>query len=121
MALSKAHRFPPLDFYLSILCKAFSHPARIVVFRHLCKHPDELISVHVLSRDIPLSPGTMSHHLDILRKLGIVDYLEDCPNMYYGLNTESQATCTALLRILESVHPQNLTAYVQEVPRIVLR
>lgn len=118
MALSKAHRFPPLDYYLSLLCKAFGHPARIEIFRYLYKHQDELVPVYVLAERIPLADCTLSEHLNKLRKLGIVTYLEIYPYMFYGLNEESRTTCEVLYRILNVIDKAQMGAYTREVPLV---
>jgi len=56
---------------LSLLCRACSHPARLVMLRRLIEAQD-YVPHHELIFDIPLANSTISQHLSTLRKLDLV-------------------------------------------------
>jgi DNA-binding transcriptional ArsR family regulator len=96
MAFSKAHRFKASDYHFSLLCKALSHPVRIVILRKLIESTEQTLSVEQLSSGIPLVSSTISHHLKMLRDMHIlrcdgmgstVDYSinSDLPNTSWGV------------------------------------
>jgi len=71
MAFSKAASFDDGTYMLSLLCRACSHPARLVMLRRLVESQD-YIPHHDLTSDIPLSGSTISQHLRTLRQLDLI-------------------------------------------------
>lgn len=79
--------------------KALASPARIEILNLLSRSQnssikDDLsegkeISVHTIVESMPLSPSTISHHLNILKKAGIVNSRKDKQWIYYSINRES--------------------------------
>src|SRR5688572_9057572 len=97
MAFTKAHLYNDIDLRASLLARAISHPARIGILRQLSKQGvstvEELLAMH------PLSQPTISQHLKILRKAGLVSYKEVYPYCYYSLNKESARNLKKYLKI----------------------
>lgn len=99
MAFSKAHLFLSGDFYFSIVCKALSHPARIVILRRLLLK--DKVPAGILTRGIPLSKPALSEHLRILRELHLVRCNAKGQNVIYWLNPEIPETRATLESLLE--------------------
>jgi DNA-binding transcriptional ArsR family regulator len=96
MAFSKAHLFDPSDQITSAFAKALSHPVRLDILRTLSlKGP---CSVEHLSFQYPLSKSTISQHLEILRKVGLINYREEYPHIFYFLDTQTFGQCNAKLQ-----------------------
>lgn len=88
MAFSKAHIFNKNEYTLSILCKALSHPARIRILEILKRNGTT--AAHDLFRQVPLARPTISQHLAILRKCGVVNYCEEFPTVLYSIDEECE-------------------------------
>lgn len=99
MAYSKAPQFDALTYQQSFWSKALSHPARIIILKHLLENG--ITPYYVLAKKIPLAPSTVSQHLRILRQNGLIHTSEIYPNTYYSLN---QPICKDLSSKLKSVN-----------------
>jgi ArsR family transcriptional regulator len=99
MAYSKAPQFDALTYGQSFWSKALSHPARIIILKHLLENGTT--PYYVLAEKIPLAPSTVSQHLRILRQAGLIDTSEIYPHTYYFLN---QQLCSDLSKKLKSVN-----------------
>ena len=99
MAYSKAPQFDALTYEQSFWSKALSHPARIIILKHLLENG--LTPYHVLAKKIPLAPSTVSQHLRSLRQAGLIDTSEIYPHTYYFLNHK---VCRDLSSKLKSVN-----------------
>ncbi len=84
MAYSKAPKFDALTYGQSFWSKALSHPARIIILKHLLENGTT--PYHVLAKKVPLAPSTVSQHLRNLRQAGLIDTSEIYPHTYYFLN-----------------------------------
>lgn len=79
------------------LFKALSNPARIEILKVLRagqqgksgNGPNGEISVNEIVDKIPLSPSTISHHLNVLREAGVVNSRKERQWIYYSINRES--------------------------------
>jgi len=71
MSFSKAALFDFNVHVTSIICKACSHPARIIILKILLQ-ANSYVPYEVLSKDIPLANPTISQHLKFLRDLGVI-------------------------------------------------
>lgn len=96
MAFSKAHLFDPADQITSTFAKALAHPVRLDILRTLSSKGS--CSVEYLSLHYPLSKSTISHHLEILRKVGLIKYTEEYPHIFYFLDTQTFGQCNAKLQ-----------------------
>lgn len=70
MALKKDFKFEPTLITLAQFHFAFSHPARMKIMEILQQFG--AVNFHVLAREIPLSPATVSQHIAILRRVGLI-------------------------------------------------
>ncbi|MDX1407957.1 MAG: metalloregulator ArsR/SmtB family transcription factor [Saprospiraceae bacterium] len=86
MAFNKAHKFARADQQRALLCKALSHPARIVMIRQLMEH--DTLRASVLGHAVPLSQPATSQHLQLLHQTGLVERKEEYPNVYYRMAPE---------------------------------
>ena len=84
MSFSKAHLFPDSPKELAKICKSFSHPARIQIFKLLSK--ENLLCSAQLAENMPISQTTLSDHLGILRDVGYVEYEIQNGIPFYRLN-----------------------------------
>ena len=83
MAYSRAYKFPANILHLSLICKAFSHPARIEII-HLLNQKGKA-TFNQINNLIPLHSTTVSQHLRFLREMNII-IGEDKEPFYYRLN-----------------------------------
>ncbi len=86
MAFTKDYLYDPTDQEISLFAKALSHPARLSILRML--NIDGTCSVEKLSMSHPLSQPSISQHLRILRKSGLVGCKERTPYTDYWLDRE---------------------------------
>ena len=84
MAFTKAHLYDENDQITSHFARAVFHPARIEIIRKLRTHGT--CTVEELSEPHPIAQPTVSQHLGILRKAGMITCVEKCPYTYYSLN-----------------------------------
>lgn len=84
MGSTKKHFYPENQLYLSNLCKALGHPARISIVEMLSKN--EALNCTDLFKRLELSQGTISHHCQILHRYGIIGYEVIKNNCYYRLD-----------------------------------
>lgn len=81
------------------LCKALAHPARVEILKHLIT-VDRCICGEIVEV-MPLAQSTVSQHLKILRKSGLVQGEVEGPRSCYCVNREAlerfQAMASALL------------------------
>ena len=83
-AFSKAPLYNEEDRITSEFFFALSHPARLQILRQLIK--DGPTKVHILQKNHPISQPSMSQHLEILRKVKLVNYKEKYPYTIYSVN-----------------------------------
>ena len=68
----------------ALICKAFSHPARIRIVEHL-KAVDRCICGEIVEK-LPLAQSTVSQHLKELKKYGLISSEIDGPKSCYTIN-----------------------------------
>jgi len=96
MAFSKAHLFDPSDQITSVFAKALSHPVRLDILRTLSsKGP---CTVEYLSFQYPISKSTLSQHLELLRKVGLIKFRINHPHIIYFLDTQTFSQCQTRLQ-----------------------
>jgi len=76
--------------------KALSHTSRLQIFFVLVKAEGEL-SVGDIQEAVEIAGPTLSHHLDILRRAGLVESRKEERYVYYTVKRE---TVTGLVRLL---------------------
>lgn len=117
MASSKANRFDPHLYELSLWFKDLGHPARIIIVLHLLEYGTT--SYDTLCKLIILDKVTVSQHLCYLREEGIISMQEISPHSYYSLNTEtvvkyvlkSKDLIDKIIRLLRKSSDQDLSKY----------
>ena len=70
MGLTKTNGFTKADIELAGLAKAFAHPARIAILKHLLNKKSCICGDIV--DELPLSQSTVSQHLKELKEAGII-------------------------------------------------
>ena len=80
---------------LAEACRALSHPARLAILQTLANRGTcicgEIVEV------LPLSQSTVSQHLKVLRKAGLISGEVDGPRSCYCIHTENLQTLSAQL------------------------
>jgi DNA-binding transcriptional ArsR family regulator len=76
--------------------KALAHLTRLQVFFCLVRAGKEL-SVGEIQAEVEIPGPTLSHHLDLLRRAGLVENRKEERYIYYSVKRE---TVTALVRLL---------------------
>lgn len=101
MALSKAPVFDKLAYHQSLWSKALSHPARIHILLYL--HNNGTTPFHILKSILPLHRTTVSQHLAILRRAGLIRIHEKYPHSYYTLNEKVCCAFLEKMKLMEEV------------------
>jgi len=71
MAYSKAAQFPENHQAMAEICKAVSHPARLLILTRIMNGKG-FVSHSEITKEIPLNSTTISQHLRTLRQARIV-------------------------------------------------
>ena len=87
MASSKIEKFTRDEIKLAEFAKAFAHPARIVILRHLASL--ETCCFNEISGELPLADSTVSQHLAELKKAGLVQGNFEPPRIRYCINYDN--------------------------------
>ena len=98
MAQKKDYKFPYDLLELSQFHFAFSHPARLQIVRRLKGRPNA--SFDQLATGIPLHRATISQHISILRRIGLIQPSElSSGAVGYKLNQEMYAYAKGLMKM----------------------
>jgi DNA-binding transcriptional ArsR family regulator len=63
----------PEERHYAALLAALGHPVRLAILRHVLRaHPDGLVVGEILQR-VAIPGSTLTHHLDALRRAGVVE------------------------------------------------
>ena len=81
------------DEQIAEACKALGHPARIKILRHLIEE-DRCICGRIVEV-IGLAQSTVSQHLKILKKAGLVEGEVEGPKTCYCVNKKAMASLNA--------------------------
>jgi len=87
MATSKRDKFTREDIRLARFAKALSHPARIVILRHLASL--ETCCFNEISKEIPLADSTVSQHMYELKSAGLIQGSYESPKIKYCINSDN--------------------------------
>jgi len=98
MAFTKAHRFRPADYYLSLICHVLSHPARIAILRKLL--PGVKLTARQLGQGMPVSTAAVSQHLKILRDMQILRCAPEYPTVSYLINKDLRHAQMVILNLI---------------------
>lgn len=78
-------------------CKALSHLTRLRIFFHLVKQGADGDSVGNIQQAVNVPGPTLSHHLDILQRAGLLTSRREERFIFYRVNRE---TVSDLVRLL---------------------
>jgi len=87
MAYSRKEDYSANDILLAEFAKALSHPARILILRHLASL--DTCCFNEISKEIPLADSTVSQHLAELKKAGLIQGSIEPPRVKYCINWEN--------------------------------
>lgn len=94
--------------------KALADPVRLRICGMLpdsCEVCEEVYNVSELAAEIGLSQPTISHHLTILKRAGLVRCKKMCRDVYYWLDHDAaRALAGELLDLLHASEPQGAPA-----------
>jgi DNA-binding transcriptional ArsR family regulator len=76
--------------------KALGHLTRLQVFFHLVRAGEE-VSVGDIQAAVGIPAPTLSHHLDALRRAGLVESRKEERYIYYSVQRETATTLARLL------------------------
>lgn len=88
----------PSDVDLALLAKALGHPARIRIVRHLAGRRSCMCGDIV--KELPLAQSTVSQHLKVLKKGGLIQGAIDGPRVCYWLEPQALRRLRKFLRTL---------------------
>lgn len=102
MGVSKTEVFNETENKIAEYAKAFAHPARIAILKHLIQNKScicgDLVDV------LPLSQSTISQHLKELKRIGLIQGSITPPKVSYCINKENWEEAKDLLNdLLNSV------------------
>jgi DNA-binding transcriptional ArsR family regulator len=100
MAFSKAHKFDDAIYHFSLMCRALSHPARVMILKRLIALHGDRAKAGVLTVGLPITQQALSQHFKILREMSVVSCQEEHPNVYYSLNNELVNTFVGIFSLV---------------------
>ncbi|WP_194766265.1 ArsR/SmtB family transcription factor [Tamlana sp. I1] len=86
MGLAKTEMFNDLQNEISLISKAFGHPARVAILQYLFK--SNTCVCGDLVNEIGLAQPTISQHLKELKQLGLIKGSVEGTSVCYCINTE---------------------------------
>ena len=86
---------PEADGELAAFAKAIAHPTRVRILRMLARKEARMCS-HIVD-ELPLAQSTVSEHLRILRRAGLVQANENGPRVSYCIVPSALKRLKALL------------------------
>lgn len=84
MGISKTHIHSPEENEFAAIAKVLAHPARIAILSYIASK-NGCLCKDIADR-IKLSQPTISHHLQVIRRSGVLNYEFVGGVMYYKLN-----------------------------------
>jgi DNA-binding transcriptional ArsR family regulator len=87
VAVVKKEKYDRDDIRLARFAKALSHPARIVILRHLAEM--NACFFNEISKEIPLAGSTVSQHMHELKNAGLVQSSYEPPKIKYCIDIDN--------------------------------
>jgi DNA-binding transcriptional ArsR family regulator len=115
MAFSKAHKFEDAIYHFSLMCRALSHPARVMILKRLIALHGDRAKASELTTGLPITQQALSQHFRILREMSIVSCQEEYPNVYYTLNNEMFNTFVGIFSLVTQADAKYDESYKQEI------
>ncbi len=98
MAFSKSGLFPQKTRSVAALCKALSHPARILIVHDILKRSQ--IRPSEMKDRMGLAQSTIAQHFKILRDQSIIELQEEFPHTNYRLHESLSDQETKLIKYI---------------------
>ena len=95
MAHTKINAYKEDEIQIAKIAKAFGHPARLAILRHLIETNECCCSEIVKS--LPIAQATVSQHLKILKEAGLIEGAISPPKVCYCINWQYWAKSKSLL------------------------
>lgn len=89
------------DEELAALAKALGHPARVRIVRFLLAQGEDKCICGDICDEIPLAQSTVSQHLKVLKRAGIIHGQVDGPRVCYCVNRDRLKRLQALFATLQ--------------------
>jgi DNA-binding transcriptional ArsR family regulator len=121
MAYSKAHKFDDAIHHFSLMCKALSHPARVMILKRLISLHGESAIVGDLTSGLPLSKQALSEHIRVLREMSIVICEVKHPYIHCTLNAELLNTYIGIFSLVTQAELKYDDNYKAELKSVGLR
>ncbi len=78
-------------FELSEMFKSIAHPDRLSIIQLMCSCGCQRMTVKSIYEKLKMEQPTVSRHLSIMRKSGLMDREQEGNNTYYRLHTERES------------------------------
>jgi ArsR family transcriptional regulator len=92
--------WPDQNEELAALAKALGHPARVKIVRYLLAQEEGTCICGDICEQIPLAQSTVSQHLKMLKRAGLIQGRVDGPRICYCVN---RSRLTRLKVLIESL------------------
>ncbi len=115
MAFSKAHKFDDAVYHFSLMCRALSHPARIIILKRLIDSDGDKVTAGALIEGLPISRQTASGHLRMLREMSIINCEEQHPHTCYSLNSDLLNTWAGIFSLVMQADSKYDDNYLSEI------
>ena len=102
MVHAKFDKFPPRDQSIALLAKALSHPARIQILYLI--HNNNCLNGEQVRANIPLAPATVSHHILILKKSGLLNVKQSRQIFFYSINYKKLKRKVSMLTLMMNIY-----------------
>lgn len=86
------------DEELAALAKALGHPARVKIMRYLLAQEEGTCICGDICEQIPLAQSTVSQHLKMLKRAGLIHGRVDGPRVCYCVNRSRLSRLKTLLQ-----------------------
>lgn len=103
MGLSKATSFSKKQLRVSQIAKALAHPARIAIIELMLQQ--KLSICGYIVEKMPLTQSTVSQHLKVLKKAGLIVSVPQANTVAYMINEKNIYSTKALFRFLLTLYP----------------
>lgn len=95
-AIPESSTWQDQDEELAMLAKALGHPARVRIIRFLIEQGEDTCVCGDICEEIPLAQSTVSQHLKMLKRAGLIYGEVDGPRVCYAIDRAGLARLKAL-------------------------
>lgn len=94
---AQGHLWQDQDEELAALAKALGHPARVRIVRFLLAQEEDTCICGDICEQVPLAQSTVSQHLKMLKRAGVIHGRVDGPRICYCVDRSRLARMRELL------------------------